>query len=593
MYGWSRCERFSWRGTTMQLKSFNHKNSQSGFTLLELSIVVVISVLLTMAIIKFSEGYQEQIKHEETKRSITNANTAVAKFYELAGRYPCPADKSLNPGDAQYGKENCSLPSIPGARDIDSSGSTTDEQVLVGVFPTYATVTPETGSPYEVTLAELIDDNEALNPNITDAWGNVPLYAVTKVLTVPYDDEHPTTTFDTYRGAIAIVDENGRDTGGTKQDAHFVIISTGPDAMGSKSLSSGYNESCSDGSYSLQKSNCDLADSTFVSGLRSTGSDEARYFDDYVAFASTMPMTLWSKDSSNGVSTVTKGNVGIGTSAPKDKVQIGDDPENSGNGSTLLVDRLTYSEQLCDVADASKCISPQSLVGLSCPDHLYMKSISMSNGALTPLCVELNLTQNVTCPNGYVRGIDTDEGVKCIDKLPIKLESTWVTAANEKSESVMEEECRAIGTEGWTTTAISDNNDDPVHSLSEKNSDSSAGRMQLCMRTTDPKVILTAQWVSGTCPSDTKDTGLRDNADDKHNLNEKAAASNNMKFCLGVSGRGVVLQTRWVSHNKRYPACGSDEISVINAKNNAKNLNDATLEDNNSYETLCAKLVLP
>ncbi len=591
----------------MQLKPRIKAHTEAGFTLLELSIVVFISILLTVAIVKFIEGYQEQIKHEETKRSVANAETAIGKFYELAGRYPCPADRSLVQGDSGYGKEDCTTPNfVNGARDIDGNGTTANERVMVGVLPTYATVTPETGIPYEVTLAELIEDNEVVNPNITDAWGNIPLYAVTEVLTKKYDQASPATiaaTFDTYKGAIAIVDENDRDTGGTKQDAHFVVISMGADGMGSKNLASGRNENCSDTGYTLQKSNCDLADAKFISGLRSTASNKNSYYDDYVAFTSTVPMTLWSKNGTNGVSTVTTGKVGIGTATPKEKLEIGNSVAGASD-STLMVERSTFSGQLCDITDPTKCITPESLVGLACPAGQYMKRVYMAGGLLKGECVALNLTNNYTCTNGYVRGMDTEGNVMCIDKLPIKLEAKWITIPNISAGNLGDMESRCDTSAGWHTTGITDNLDDPMHSISEEketrdpnypNDPLKRGPIQqLCMRTTDAEVRLTSSWTTGSCPTGTIDTSIRDQSgSDKHDLteNQDSGANSNMKWCLGVSGKGVTLAKRWETSTKRYPDCASDEITVLNARNSAKNLNANVLTG--SYETLCAKIVMP
>ncbi len=597
----------------MQLK--NKKPSQAGFTLLELSIVILISVMLTVAIVKFFEGYEAQLKHEETKRSIINAETAISKFYELAGRYPCPANKNLVAGDADYGKEDCTATAtfINGARDANGNGLA-DDRVMVGVLPTYATVKPEAGDPYEVTLAELIEDNEIANPNITDAWGNIPLYAVTEVLTKKYDKTSAATiaaTFDTYKGAIAIVDENDRNTGGTKQDAHFVVISMGADGMGSKKLASGRNEDCSDTGYTLQKSNCDLADAKFVSGLRSTASDKDTYYDDYITFASTVPMTLWSKDGSNGISTVTKGNVGIGTNTPgKDdtdvKLEIGPNSDSSETGSILLVERATFAQEICDVNNTSKCVTSEGVIDLKCNDPKeYMKSVFInSDKELEANCEPISLPATTDeCENGYVRGLNTNGDVLCIEKLPVKLEAAWIATSNTN----MMQECKDVKGSDWKTTEISDNilgeAGDPLRSLSETKAKGS--KEQLCMRTTDANVVLTSIWASGSCPAGTRDTGVRDyegipgNNAAIHNLTEALGPLSDedyrdigeMKWCLGVNGKGATFEINWASSDKRYPDCGPDETSIINARNGARNLNANELKG--TYETLCAKVTMP
>ncbi len=568
-------------------------NQASGFTLLELSVVIVISIILTMMIVKFLDSYNEQIKHEETKQAVANANAAIAKFYDLAKRYPCPADKSLMPGDANYGHEDCSLATIDGARDTNLANGLSDDQVYVGMFPMYATV--GTGaSAYTVTLPELAEDNEIMNNNVTDAWGNIPQYAVTQVLTRPYVQANHNTTFDPYRGSIRIIDEHGNNTGGTKEDAHYVVLSYGHDGMGAKNWANG-NIGTQNTDFANQAENFDN-DAVFVSSIRNsaslTAADKNRFFDDYVAFTTTTPMTLWSKDGANGVSTVTSHNVGIGTAKPVEKLTIGNiTASDAETKSSLKVERTMYSQGICD-AGTTNCFTPQSLIDLKCTaPGQYMKSVKIVNGKLMPDCQNIALTTPVCPNNGYLQGVDTAGNPICTDPAPIRIESQWKNTNSEGNSASLTNECVALG-QGWKSSHITDNSDDPLHSLGEK-TPSAAVKSQLCLRTTDAKVVLTSAWSTGSCPSNTHDTGIRDNSgSDIHNVTEADTSANtSAKWCLGVSGKGVTMSVRWASSNTKYPSCNTDEVPIINTRSGDKNMNSITLSG--SYDTLCAKLNIP
>jgi prepilin-type N-terminal cleavage/methylation domain-containing protein len=79
-----------------------------GFTLLELSIVLIITGILTIPLIRLYTDYLQQEKIDLTKSNLDHISRIVALSSPL--RYPCPADRSLIPSDPNYGLDVCTLP---------------------------------------------------------------------------------------------------------------------------------------------------------------------------------------------------------------------------------------------------------------------------------------------------------------------------------------------------------------------------------------------------------------------------------------------------------------------------------------------------
>lgn len=74
-----------------------------GYTLIELSIVVAILGIILGTGLAFYNRYLEANKHEVTDERLAEIEQALYDFYIINGHFPCPADGSLAPGNANYG----------------------------------------------------------------------------------------------------------------------------------------------------------------------------------------------------------------------------------------------------------------------------------------------------------------------------------------------------------------------------------------------------------------------------------------------------------------------------------------------------------
>ena len=84
------------------------RHNSSGFTLVELSFVIIISGFIVLALFQGYVAYNEDRSREKSKESLEKVEAALAAFLRTNQRYPCPADPYLGPGDAGYGYEPAS-----------------------------------------------------------------------------------------------------------------------------------------------------------------------------------------------------------------------------------------------------------------------------------------------------------------------------------------------------------------------------------------------------------------------------------------------------------------------------------------------------
>ncbi len=79
----------------------------SGFSLIELTIVLVIIALLSSGLILGLTAQRDVIANQDAQRQLDTAREALLGFAITNGRLPCPAIATLASSDANAGKENC------------------------------------------------------------------------------------------------------------------------------------------------------------------------------------------------------------------------------------------------------------------------------------------------------------------------------------------------------------------------------------------------------------------------------------------------------------------------------------------------------
>jgi type II secretory pathway pseudopilin PulG len=360
---------------------------ESGFTLFELCLVMAIMTPLLLTALYAMNLYQKNLETEQITRLMRNTEKALVEFRGQARRYPCPADPELSPGDEGYGVEDCSIGNIGGARDIDGDGD--NESIMTGAFPIYA-YNPISGQME--SMASFIE-GEAIKTDFQDPWGRSLVYAVTSSLT----EENTGTLANA--GAVGIVDERGRATGGINNNAHFAILSRGKQSA------------CGIAGRQDEEENCD-GDGVFVSAPHLTG-DDPDYIDDYVSFYRIDQEEVWipARGASNetNIQSGNERNVGFNTPTPQHKLDV--------NGIISTTSNIG-SVKICDIA-GNNCLQPNTLNNLKCTStptsKMYITEVKLSSsGALSAVCAPLKFNAPQSCPAGStLQGMYTDGRPRC------------------------------------------------------------------------------------------------------------------------------------------------------------------------------------
>lgn len=333
----------------------NEQQSSKGFTLLELSIVILLVGILTVPLLRL---YEQQMDTKKTRTTKDNIKAAVDSV-EVMGRYVCPSDRELPPTDPKYGVENCVMSTIKSCNDpsrsgickfqtsLDRNGDGINDYIIIGGVPlayylSYNATAP-VGNP-----ARMFKLN---SNNILDGWGNKLTYAVPELLSVPASRLDAFSDFKL--GVIAAVDEWGNPTSGINNDGQAAIISHGKNGAGAYS-NGGTRFPCPTGTREAE--NCN-EDSIFMQSISIQEGNGANQYDDYVKFKTASGGDLWRNLMLDGKSTAhlinsNTQNVGINmNTTPTSKLDV--------NGTIRAA--TVRSDQICGPTPTDKCLRPDIL----------------------------------------------------------------------------------------------------------------------------------------------------------------------------------------------------------------------------------------
>lgn len=422
-------------------------SNQKGFTLVELGVVLVLVGIILLGLTYASKVWLAAEERESLEQVMTDAQNALNLFRTVMLRYPCPADPTLEPTDPLFGVEDCNLTPVAGARDTDYDADADPDEVLVGMFPIIAIDSlsmggrpPSDGSSLtQAQVAEfgvnLIGELDLARPfakGVRDPWGNNLTYAVTLTQTIQTGNDgnfdgvlDVSTADDTgmdldgdgfYElglqfefGAIQIIDEEGRDTGGTRSDAHYVIISPGE------------IDDC-DASFEIEYENCD-DDGVFRAALSEANIESEDRYDDTIGYEFGFNNVLWTNnvdladpDADPDLVTTNQGRVIIGNET---NTSLSDAIELEVQGD-IYAEKRTASNKYCDETDdpaTSGCLVPESFTNnIECENAgQYIKEVYYdADGSLHVTCEDFSFLEYKTCKGGrYLKGVYSDGTPSC------------------------------------------------------------------------------------------------------------------------------------------------------------------------------------
>lgn len=397
-----------------------------GFTLLEMTIVLIIVSLIMVAIIEVYDRYHQMIKIKKTVEHIQEASLRISSHFPIMLRYPCPAEPTRSISDPDYGVEQCDFSAIPtgscsaegicvvsGSRDADGDGTLDD--IVIGAVPV-------------TTMRDMQGINSFTNETSLDGFGNKLTYAVSKNLVSVAD-------FAFENGVITAIDEFGDFTAGMinqadppEPDAHFAIMSHGKDGKGSYTPAGVRQGDCAT-STAADAENCD-DDGVFLQSLANSANDTS-YFDDFVYFGKSSDAALWTNitvpNGSGGVDVrpdienLNDGSVLIGRSdaQPVEKLEVTGNLLDSATDNDLGATRTDGTirvSRICEKTRPNNCVDVGAFTGagtLRCPAGKVLSGIAAGG----PLCVTPTFSgitaRQRCCPPYWLKGIDSNGNIIC------------------------------------------------------------------------------------------------------------------------------------------------------------------------------------
>ncbi len=322
------------------------KNNQSGFTLIELMIVVVIIGVFTAALANMATQFYLEKRANTMDERLDEVRTALGRFIaddpsipvppivpdptnNDEVRYPCPASMTLVPGDTAFAIEGCpafdsdppigELAGNPGVFVVAGDGG---RKVLVGAVPT---------STLNIS-----------SQNMLDPYGNRFTYAVS------WDLAKNNAALNNAANIPAVTVQDENDDTLAISPAPFVIVSHGRNGAGSYTsqgvkngsecgkdaddnpLTTGDNRNCS-----WQNDNV----ATFrMQQAFTMGSGD--FYDDEIQFtlSSGTDEGWWRAvdDEQMHITNKNVGNIGIGTDAPISPLHVARTPQNRQTPDILI-----------------------------------------------------------------------------------------------------------------------------------------------------------------------------------------------------------------------------------------------------------------
>jgi len=436
------------------IKSINsRKLNNDGFSLIELSIaLIIVGILIAGAALPY-KVWMEEKQREETQDHIEAMANAVQWFVAINGRYPCPAPLGLSRSDPDYGRESdCtdasqSVGSCASGLCIAESNREIGEDAsgnLILDFNGDGSIDALNDSPRNprIRIGAVPFRDLGLHEELTvDGYNNRIVYAVTEFQA---RNDSPGIAVQADAGGIGIVDNDGDSAMSVPDSADFIVLSHGKDGAGAYSFAGGSAFNCPNSS-TLDGENCD-GDAIFRSGEYSTATGSNRN-DDVVMYEipANAPRWVVSEDNVNDIYAMRPPGSNQARVAsdyrfdwferffrtdpslftPEQATQFASDSALWVGGNALVEGEI-QTNRICD-ENVENCFSPSMIGGsdpdngrgMACPDGEFMAGIKDGQ----PVCRRRIVLQ---CQDDKtLRGFDTD-GEPICGYLPCPSEETEI-----------------------------------------------------------------------------------------------------------------------------------------------------------------------
>lgn len=230
--------------------SFEKQKNISGFTLIEVAVVLAVGAFLLVGVTKLSSNYMENGRYEDTDIKIDKVTKALQRYLDINGTLPCPAPLTAAPDSATFGIASCDSSPSTGLYLVNGPDG---KDVRIGALPVR-------------TLN--IDDTLMF-----DGWNRRLTYAITRGII-------PSSTGEPLEGAIGLNDSNGNPAFMPEETLPYIIVSHGPNGLGAYTFSGKLYKSCV--TSSVEGKNCDHNNNIFATTMTKSTNGDA--YDDYVRY---------------------------------------------------------------------------------------------------------------------------------------------------------------------------------------------------------------------------------------------------------------------------------------------------------------------
>ncbi len=186
------------------------RKKKTGFTLIELAVVMTIMGILIASFLQFYEIQLEKSRIETTRKRLDDLRTDLTIYVAAYNKLPCPASVAPPSGkaDDEQPASACTEGKEEDRGEIDTHKTDGSDLIITGVIP--------------------IRDLRLTQEQATDGWGNLFTYVVAKKLT----REDGMRGNPPPPGSLDIIDAVGRNILDTPGTGRYVIISHGRTGKG-------------------------------------------------------------------------------------------------------------------------------------------------------------------------------------------------------------------------------------------------------------------------------------------------------------------------------------------------------------------------
>ncbi len=201
------------------IKNVKHRQSQTGFSLVEMAIVLAIVALLLGSLLPTISSQVEQQRRNETRKHLDEIRDALIGYAIINGRLPCPRNSTTDPSNSSYGEAVATCSTDP---------------------------TAEGYLPWKTLGVSETDAWGIKRDNAADPWIGYWRYRIDRNFATAFS---LTTSFST-ADSLTIRDSVGNNLTSTSERPIAIVFSSGPDLKGN-----GQNANIGEPSSSFEQTN--------------------------------------------------------------------------------------------------------------------------------------------------------------------------------------------------------------------------------------------------------------------------------------------------------------------------------------------------